>query len=689
MNGALAWLASFRLRILFRSAFLLLALAVLAMAVTVLQEEKQRSYDNYAAGFTKTKEQIVARLHHPAGQLALLNPRWNAAAAARGRPVVLPYSAIDFDDQNKVRNAVEMAGCLVQYKQAGSLCVAIGNNPWAGGFIYAAGTFASGALEAHRIGDEYLDGAHRLRVTVSLRGQTYRWLAPFETLPGNGGPKAEGVRGRFTGYVEQEGRDYTGARTVKEFRGWVWQGGKCVDAANENEEACARQSFYSLRLPVEVLRDALFQRDKPTWPPADLDQFQVRVEVLPPGAGSALFDSNEPGATPPFALDSLTSLLLPGETLSIRKAGGKEAEAIQLAGKDEAIEQSSPLLTRLIRQLPVESLEAPVVELVDEVATPLGNYRLLLKGDARSVNRTLSAVATRVSWFVGAMLGAIGLAWLLIEIGIIRRIALLTRRTRGLSKTVHADGGLERYELADLRGSDELGILARGLDDLLRRVKEDAEREKIRAEQEKDLWHAVGHEIMSPLQSLLALHGNETDPSHRYISRMQQAVRILYGSASPSEAFQSSSLQVQALDIAGFIRNVADNAGIANVHCTGAEGPVLVRADEYPLEDVFSHILKNADRYRTPGTPITLSLEISDTTATVTIHNSGPRIPEDFIDKIFEYGVSDQPEAGAHGNRGQGLFVAKTYMAKMGGTISVRNDEEGVSFGLGLQRVRG
>ena len=70
----LAWLASFRLRILFRTSFLLLALAVVAMAVAVLQEEKQRSYDNYQASLAKTKEQIVARLRHPAGQLALLNP---------------------------------------------------------------------------------------------------------------------------------------------------------------------------------------------------------------------------------------------------------------------------------------------------------------------------------------------------------------------------------------------------------------------------------------------------------------------------------------------------------------------------------------------------------------------------------------------------------------------------------------
>lgn len=65
--------------------------------------------------------------------------------------------------------------------------------------------------------------------------------------------------------------------------------------------------------------------------------------------------------------------------------------------------------------------------------------------------------------------------------------------------------------------------------------------------------------------------------------------------------------------------------------------------------------------------PIILCLDSTESTATVTIHNVGPRIAEDFIERIFEYGVPDQAEAGAHGNRGQGLFVARTYMAKMGG----------------------
>jgi sensor histidine kinase regulating citrate/malate metabolism len=54
------------------------------------------------------------------------------------------------------------------------------------------------------------------------------------------------------------------------------------------------------------------------------------------------------------------------------------------------------------------------------------------------------------------------------------------------------------------------------------------------------------------------------------------------------------------------------------------------------------------------------------------------------LEKIFEYGVSDQLESGANGNRGQGLFVAQTYMAKMGGTIKAQNVVGGVDFVLTL-----
>lgn len=688
MKKILLWLASFRLRILFRTAFLLLALFVVALVVTVLQGEKQRGYNTYQASFTKTKDQIAARLRHPSGQLALLNPFRQTGPGASLHPVLLPFSAIDFDDQTKVRNAVEMADCLIQYRHHGSLCVAIGNNPWAGGFIYAAGTFASNDLVAHRIGDQFLDGSHRLQVSLSLRGETYRWIAPFEPLPNKSGQAGEGVRGRFTGYMEQDDRDYTGARTVKEFRGWVWQDSKCLNEVEEGQENCEKKSFFSIRLPVQALASELFRSKKPVWPPADLNSMHLHLKILPPDDSPPLFDSSEAGAIAPFSLADLQSLLLPGETLEIRKTG-EEQSLLQLKGRDEDMEQTSPLLAQLIRKLPVEHYDTPL-ELATDITTPLGSYSILLKGDARSLNKNLSVVATRLSWFVAAMLLAIVIAWVVIEVGIIHRIAILTKRSSDLSRTEKTAEGLAAFDLSDLKGNDELGILASCLNDLLRRVKEDFSREKIRTEQEKDMWHAVGHEIMSPLQSLLALHSTPDDPSRRYLSRMQQAVQVLYGRASPSEAFASSTLALESLDIDDFLQNVAANAaciGIEEVIYESAGQALQVRAEAYSLEDVVSHILSNANRYRLPDTPIRIRLEPRDNLVQVSIYNQGPTIPAELLDKIFEYGVSGPQDIASNGNRGQGLFVAKTYMAKMGGTISVRNEPEGVCFVLNLQRA--
>ncbi len=674
-----------RLRLFFRGVFLLLALVTLAMAVGVLKEEKQRSHRHYQDGLRKTQAQIVARLRHPTGQLALLNPRASGEAGAPLRPLVLPFSAIDFDDKTKAQQAVEMAGCQVQYRDGATLCVAVGNNPFAGGFLYLAGSFASGPLVPHLSGDLDFSASHRVQVTVSMRGQRFGWIAPFEALPDAAGP---GVRGRLTGYADDVPITH-GVRPVRDFRGWLWQDGRCVDdnAAGAASE-CQRRSFLSVRLPVEPFREALFQADRGrvVWPPPDLAQIQVRLQVLAPGGGAALFDSDTPGAEPPFALTDLAELLLPGERLRIRRQGAAE-DLFQATGRDP--DAGPPhWIDRLVRRLPVEGYDTPLA-LRETVATSLGRFDVELAGDVRSVNKALAAVAARLSWYVAAMLAAVLLAWLLIELRIIRRITQLTRRAASVSGNVRGSEAIAQVDLSDLRGRDELGVLAQGLQDLLQRVNEDVRRAQIRAAQEKDQWHAVGHEIMSPLQSLLALHGAPDDPSRRYISRMQQAVRVLYGQASPSEAFASTTLQLHPLDLAAFLGHVAANAdavGIANVRFDPPAGSVPVPADEYALEDVVTHVLHNADRHRRPGTPITLTLDATDTEARVTIHNQGEPIPQGMLEKVFEYGVSDQPDSAAEGSRGQGLFVARTYMAKMGGTIAARNTADGVSFELRLPR---
>jgi len=169
-------------------------------------------------------------------------------------------------------------------------------------------------------------------------------------------------------------------------------------------------------------------------------------------------------------------------------------------------------------------------------------------------------------------------------------------------------------------------------------------------------------------------------------------VRVLYGQASPSEAFETTALSLQALDLDAFLGHVAGNAGhigIDAVDYAAAGRPVMVRADEYALEDVLSHVLRNAARHRRPGTPIRLLLQADGSAVHVDVLNEGPAIETELMGRIFEYGVSGQAAPAGEGQRGQGLFVARTYMAKMGGTITAANVDGGVSFTLTLPRAAG
>lgn len=682
-------LASFRRRIIFRSAFVLLTLATLVLALALLTEERQRSFENYRLSIDKTHAEIVAKLRHPSGQLALLNPAGARTEGGSLHPLLLPFAAIDFDDLYKAQQAVELASCAVQYADGASICVAIGNNPYAGGYIYIVGSYLGGALVSRERGAMDFERFHRARVTLNMRGQVTRWIAPFEDQTDTG---ALNVRGRLTGFADLGTPLPIDAKPIKDFRAWLWQSGQCADNTTDATD-CIRRTSFSLRLPVEIFRDALFQKPRPVWPPSDLDQIGVQFEMLAPNGNNIIFDSDQSGATLPLSIQDLKLSLLPGETLAVDKSGPTARRLLTLKGADDTEAVSSPLIEKLIRKLPL-NIDPSALKAAETIRTPIGNYDVKLNGDVRSLDHRIGAVATRMSWFVGAMLGVIALAWLVIEIGLIRPIGILTKRAAAVSFNVQEQNpvrNIGELDVSDLRGKDELGILAGGLADLLQRVKDDVQREQIRVQQEHDMWHAVGHEIMSPLQSLMMLHADTSDQSHRYVQRMQQAVRILYGTASPSEALEATMLKLGAVDLNTFLTIVAQNAhfaGIEHVVFTPSGGSVMIRADEFSLEDVVTHILRNADRFRVPGTPIEIALSADDSSAQIAIHNQGPAIDPARTGNIFEYGVTENASAETgNEHRGQGLFVVKTYMAKMGGTVEAKNTGQGVSFLLRLLRI--
>lgn len=236
---------------------------------------------------------------------------------------------------------------------------------------------------------------------------------------------------------------------------------------------------------------------------------------------------------------------------------------------------------------------------------------------------------------------------------------------------------------------DEIGTLSTAFSDLLRETRERAEETRRKQAEEvrnRELsLKTIGHEIRSPLQALLGLHA-VGDPSRHYIDRMVRAVKYLFTGTGPQSSFDSVPLVLEQLDVAQFLSQLVANAataGIPDVRYDGPAAGVICLVDPNALEDAVSHVLANANRHRRAGTPIWLRVAALPAEVCIEIANEGENIPDAIVERVFDLHFS-QSAAREESNQGLGLYVTRSYVSRMSGSVAVRNRIGGVSFEIRL-----
>ena len=273
---------------------------------------------------------------------------------------------------------------------------------------------------------------------------------------------------------------------------------------------------------------------------------------------------------------------------------------------------------------------------------------------------------------------------------------LLARgRTLGVLSLARINSG-QRYRDDDRVRVEELaGRVALALDNA--RLYQELE-QALRA---RDAFLVVaGHELRTPLAPLLGmidlLSGwARTQPTidaqaGRWIGVLgESATRLRRLVESLIELAQVQAgrtiLTRQPVDVNALVRRLVTELRITPkhlVHVVGLDQPLLVDGDAARLELVFTNLLHNAIKYSPNGGRISVQLSQRQSTAWITVRDSGIGMSESAQQHLFErfYRADNAMRLNIEG-LGIGLYLVQDIVKRHAGTISVFSSEgQGSTF---------
>jgi signal transduction histidine kinase len=99
------------------------------------------------------------------------------------------------------------------------------------------------------------------------------------------------------------------------------------------------------------------------------------------------------------------------------------------------------------------------------------------------------------------------------------------------------------------------------------------------------------------------------------------------------------------------------------------EAEPVVWADSERLSQVFRNLLGNSLKFTPPGGHICLSLDLHDDTLIVSIRDTGPGIPDEDCERVFDKFVQSSITKTGAGGTGLGLSICREILRLHGGSV--------------------
>jgi two-component system sensor histidine kinase/response regulator len=220
--------------------------------------------------------------------------------------------------------------------------------------------------------------------------------------------------------------------------------------------------------------------------------------------------------------------------------------------------------------------------------------------------------------------------------------------------------------------------------------------------QKEQLAAFLVHDLKNPVNSIelqaevVRRDPGATDRGRRAAARIQDETRALMrmitnlldiskgdeGKLSPMRV--DVDLVAMASEVIETLRARAEGAGVTIV----ADMTVpRLRADRDLIRRLFENLVDNAIRHAPEGSVVRLEASSAGGATELRVADTGPGIPSEQRDRVFERFLQVPDEAGTSSNRGLGLAFCKLAVEAHGGTIRIEDANPGAIFCMAIPHV--
>lgn len=230
-------------------------------------------------------------------------------------------------------------------------------------------------------------------------------------------------------------------------------------------------------------------------------------------------------------------------------------------------------------------------------------------------------------------------------------------------------------------------------------LKEDIKRKEEIDAMRRDFIANVSHELKTPIALIRGYAEGlneglcEDRESRTYYTevimdeaeKMNVMVKQLL-TLSALETSGAGGLELETFDLVMLVRGVIQSTAILlgekKVEIRFEEDrEIMVRADEFKLEEVLTNYISNAIHHVSERGYIHISIGEKPDAIKVSVFNTGKNIPVEDLSHLWDkfYKV-DKAHSRAYGGTGIGLSIVKAIVESHGGECGVINHENGVEF---------